>query len=207
MNQQKRKKKKCPECKELYLPVRSFQPCCNEFKCQKAYLAKDRDKKVAKGLKMAQKEQRKDTRERKRKLMTKKQWIPKAEYQARKYARVRDKDEPCISCGKHDHEIEDVFVGGKWDGGHFRSKGAETALRFHPDNIHKQCKSCNGGSGKFARKNETVQQKYEANLRKKIGDKIVDYLKTDQMTQNWTIEDLQDIEQYYKEQTKLLEEI
>ena len=85
-------------------------------------------------------------------------------------------DRNCISCNRHESEIDDKGFG-KFDCGHFRSVGAAPELRFRVDNAYLQCKSCNGGSGKYARKNETVGIQYEANLRLKVGDALVDELK------------------------------
>ena len=42
-------------------------------------------------------------------------WTKKAQVAFNAYIRERDILEPCISCGKHDHEIKSSGVGGKWD--------------------------------------------------------------------------------------------
>tara|TARA_R110000772_G_C13310322_1_gene440476 strand:+ start:50185 stop:50781 length:597 start_codon:yes stop_codon:yes gene_type:complete len=96
-----------------------------------------------------------------------------------KYVRLRDYYEPCISCGKSKEEIEGGQgwkVGGCWDAGHFKTRGAKKQLRFILFNVHKQCKSCNGGSGKFSHKAATVDAQYEENLIKKIGKEKVVWL-------------------------------
>ena len=50
------------------------------------------------------------------------------------YVRERDKDEPCISCGKYfDNK----------DAGHYVSQGSSGFLRYRLDNIHGQCRGCN----------------------------------------------------------------
>jgi len=187
------KPKKCKACGELFTPFQTTQKACS-VKCAMDIAKEKADKKY-----------RKETRIRKEKLKTRSQWIQDAEKYARKYARERDKAEPCISCGRYDYEIEYHGVGGKWDGGHYRSKGAAPELRLHPLNIHKQCKSCNGGSGKYTKKNATVQQSYEVNLREKIGDDMVDWLNGPHEPQKWFVDDLKEIKAYYKEQLKRLE--
>lgn len=54
-----------------------------------------------------------------------------------RFIRLRDKDQPCISCGTTKQVIN-------YDAGHYYSRGAYPALRFHPDNVHRQCsKTCN----------------------------------------------------------------
>lgn len=95
-----------------------------------------------------------------------------------KNVRLRDYWEGCISCGKSKEEVEEAQgwkVGGCWDCGHFKTRGAKPQLRFNLNNTHKQCKSCNGGSGKFTAKAATVDAQYEANLIDKIGrDKVIE---------------------------------
>lgn len=90
------------------------------------------------------------------------------------YIKERDRDQPCISCGVTNPPMT---AGGQWDAGHFKSRGAYPELRFDEDNCHKQCKSCNGGSGKFAHKARTTAEKYETNLIERIGLERVEALK------------------------------
>jgi hypothetical protein len=78
-----------------------------------------------------------------------------------KFIRLRDKDEPCISCGR--------FHSGQWHAGHYRSRGACPELRFNEDNIHKQCAPCNTHkSGN--------QAEYRIRLIQKIGLARVEWL-------------------------------
>lgn len=148
------------------------------------------------------KEFNKETRRLKKEIQPLRVWIKEAQTEFNKFIRLRDIEEPCISCGRHDHEIEDIFTGGKWDCGHFLSRGAFPELRFEELNAHKQCKSCNGGSGQFTQKNHTVTQDYEIRLIKKIGQEKVDWLKGPHKPKNYTIEDVKEIKAYYKEQNK-----
>ena len=105
---------------------------------------------------------------------------PLAQKQFNRYIRLYryhiNGDRNCISCGRHESEIDDKGFG-KFDCGHFQSVGAFPELRFCEDNAYLQCKSCNGGSGKYARKNQTVGAEYERRLREKVGDNLVDWLK------------------------------
>ena len=86
-------------------------------------------------------------------------------------------DRNCISCDRHESEIQDNGLGGRFDCGHFQGVGAFPELRFCEDNAYLQCKSCNGGSGKYASKNQTVGVEYERRLHEKVGDDLVDWLK------------------------------
>jgi len=68
---------------------------------------------------------------------------------------VRDKGEPCFTCGKTNHNV-------KYDAGHYRSRGACKELRFELTNIHRQCSvNCNQhGSGMRAEYREAIIKKY-----------------------------------------------
>lgn len=190
----KPRKKKCGACKQWFQPDRLFQSACCPFPCAQDIAREKREKK-----------ERKELMERKQGLKSRSQWKQDAQVNAfNPYIRLRDKDDPCISCGRYDHEISDTFRGGKWDCGHFLTVGGYEELRFHPDNAHKQCKSCNGGSGKYTKKDKTVSVQYRENLIKKIGIDRVEWLEGPHEAQHWTIEDFREIKQYYKEQRKLL---
>jgi len=123
-------------------------------------------------------------------------WRVRATTAFNKFIRLRDHDQPCISCGKTEFEVE-WQPGGLWDCGHFMSVGHAPELRFEEKNAYKQCKKCNGGSGRYAKKNKTVADSYEENLRKLKGDEIVDWLKGSHEPKHYKIPDLQEIEQKY----------
>ena len=199
---QARKKKKetkpCKHCKQDFVPYNSLQKVCGP-KCAIAIVEEEN---AARALRLA----RKRTREDKERIKTYSQLVQEAEAEARRYARIRDKDKPCPSCLRHDHELPDVYNGGKWDGGHFMGKGAHPELRFHPFNIFAQCKSCNSGQKYRKSKEKSVSEQFEATLREWIGDRMVDYLTGPQQAQNWTHDDLREIKAYYREQIKLLKQ-
>jgi hypothetical protein len=74
-----------------------------------------------------------------------------------KFIRTRDKDLPCISCGRYT----------KLQAGHFYSAGNHPSVRFNEDNVNGQCIQCNHFlSGNLL--------PYRANLIKKIGQERVD---------------------------------
>ena len=73
------------------------------------------------------------------KQKTRSEWIREAQTAFNAYVRWRDRNEPCISCGKYRPEK----FGGNFDAGHFRSRGSAPHLRFHLWNVHKQCVHCN----------------------------------------------------------------
>ena len=69
-----------------------------------------------------------------------------------KFIRNRDKDKPCISCGKYT----------TLQAGHFYSAGKHSSVRFNEDNVNGQCLSCN-----FYKSGDLLN--YRTNLIEKIG--------------------------------------
>ena len=119
-------------------------------------------------------------RQRSRDKMTIKQLENWAQKPINDYVRLRDKGKSCPSCGKSEEEVEAAQgwkTGGAWDAGHFMSRGAKNQLRFNLNNIHRQCKSCNAGEGQFSFKRETVGERFEEELIKRIGPEKVEALK------------------------------
>lgn len=70
----------------------------------------------------------------KAKLMSLPELKRKVQKEVNAYVRLRDQNEPCISCGT---------MNATWQAGHFIAQGSSGALRFNLDNIHKQCVTCN----------------------------------------------------------------
>ncbi len=121
------------------------------------------------------------------------------------FIRERDYFEGCISCDKSRESIEQAQAwktGGAWDAGHYRSRGAAKHLRYNPWNCHKQCKSCNGGSGKYAKKNHTVGQMYTEKLTQKIGADRVEQLHNDNAARSFTKDELLRIKALYSRKTR-----
>ena len=111
-----------------------------------------------------------------------------------KYIRLRDKDEPCISCGY----ISDGKNSRQWHAGHYRPAGQNTALRFDERNVHKQCEQCN------RRKSGNLVH-YRENLITKIGVVTVAILESEKSTKKWSVEELQEVIRTYKQKIKDLE--
>ena len=130
---------------------------------------------------------RKDIRVQREKLKTRQDWLKEAQTAFNAYIRERDRDWPCISCGRW-HE-------GQWHAGHYRSVGAAAELRFDENNVHKQCAPCNNHkSGNIV--------EYRINLVKRIGAKAVEDLETLKPPTKYTIEDIKRIKAEYKQKLK-----
>lgn len=96
-----------------------------------------------------------------------------------KWIRKRDKNDGCISC--------DSTEASSYDAGHFWPQGSKGALRFHEDNCHKQCRSCN----RFKHANLS---EYRIRLVKKIGEERLKWLEDHRNdTHKWTRTELIDI--------------
>ena len=93
------------------------------------------------------------------------EWLNECKLIVQKIARLRDKDDGCISC-----HLPSTW-GGQWHGSHFRSHGAASAVQFHLWNIHKSCSSCNRDKGGNL-------ENYLPRLIEKIGQEKVDWLKS-----------------------------
>ncbi len=189
--------KKCKVCKKEFTPIRPMQPTCN-FDCTVLYgltiLAKN---KLAK-----ERQANKEHREAKIKAKSRGKWIAEAQTAFNRFIRLRDADKPCVSCGRVHVEMTS---GGAWDSGHFLCRGAYPELRFEELNAHKQCKSCNGGSAKYAKKGRTVAKEYEARLIERIGQDKVDWLKGPHEPKHYSIDDLKLIKADYTSKAKQLE--
>jgi hypothetical protein len=124
--------KRCKVCKAEFVPVRSMQTICGAFECSVAYAGQAKTKKAER---VAKKAEREKLRERKEAAETMPQLKKRLEKVFNRWIVLRDKDQPCISCGRLNVAA--------WHAGHYRSVGSAQHLRFHEDNVHKQCDHCN----------------------------------------------------------------
>jgi hypothetical protein len=119
---------------------------------------------------------RKAHREAKVKAKKLTEWLNDAQDWVNRYIRLRDADEPCISCGTTNPNIQ-------YAAGHYRTRKAASHLRFNHDNLHKQCNHhCNKQlSGNIAN--------YRPALIRKIGIERVEAIENDNTIRRWTIDD------------------
>jgi hypothetical protein len=95
---------------------------------------------------------------------------------------VRDKDFPCISCGK----FKEFY-----DAGHYLARSIRPALALTEINIHKQCVYCNQYS-------KNAHHSYRQGLIAKIGIDKVLWLEGHHEPAKWCKQDLIEIERKYK---------
>lgn len=194
------KPRHCEVCQTLYTPQRMGQRVCS-VPC------------AAKSAKVSRKEavaearlDRKRTRERKEAIKPRAKWLAEAKVAIQAYRRHEElsKGRGCMSCGRSREEVEagESRPGGYWDGGHFKSKGAFPEMALEPLNIWLQCKSCNAGSGKYARKGYTVNASFESNLATQEGQELVDWLNGPHDPKHYDTDQLKGIRDHYRAELK-----
>ncbi len=192
---QKLRRRRCKICREWFIPKQSFQNWCSPehgFELSEQRKNKDREKALAK----LKKENQKKEREAKDKLKARKLAVKPLSYFTKQaqtafnaFIRERDKDEPCISCGR--------FHEGQYHAGHYRTTGANPELRFDEDNCHKQCAPCNNHlSGNI--------ENYTPRLIEKIGQERFDRLMGSHELPKWKREDYERIRDHYRVKLKEL---
>jgi len=122
----KLKQRKCKQCGSVFMQTKPLQYVCNAIcaiNYRKVLIEYNRVKEA--------KEIRKEM---KLNIMTHKDWFKLLQIAVNTYVRLRDKDLPCVSCGRSDVE--------EFHAGHYIAS-TNSFLRFNEKNIHKQCSYCN----------------------------------------------------------------
>lgn len=176
--------KKCRVCREPFTPRNSLHIVCSG-KCALEYTKRLSAKKV-RADKVIERRILRAARDR---LMTRRDWIKKAQVAFNRFIRLRDQHRPCICCGQP--LSAGGLTGGGYDAGHYRSVGSAPHLRFDEDNCHAQRKVCNQfGAGRAV--------DYRLGLIQRIGLARVEALEADQAPRKYSVDDLKAIEQRYK---------
>lgn len=198
------KPKKCKSCRAEFIPSRPLQSACG-VPCAIALtnVSKEKARKAKEAMERA------EHRIAKEKIKTRSQWIKEAEQAVRDYRRLYELSigSGCISCGQSQEHViaaQGWKTGGAFDAGHFLGKGARPELRMEPNNIWLQCKGCNAGSFKFARKGSTVSEGFRVGLIERIGLEAVEALESDHEPRKHTIDDLKEIKAHYRAKVREL---
>ena len=174
------KLKSCRECGRHFTPFSTTQVVCSQL-CSVLYVK----------AKTAQKEKQQRTISR-RELNNNDIKLQKAKAQAvfNRFIRLRDRDFPCISCGR--------FHTGQYHAGHYRTVGANPELRFNESNCHKQCSPCNNHlSGNIVN--------YRVGLIDRIGLAQVEELEGPHTAKKYTLDELKELQAKYKNLIKELD--
>jgi hypothetical protein len=170
--------KRCKVCKGKFTPRSTLQVVCG-VPCSIEHTRR-----------LAEKKLRAEKREGRARMMTRRDWIKKAQVAFNRYIRLRDADKPCICCGRMADD-KNLVTGSRWDAGHYRSTGSAPHLRFNEDNCHRQLVVCNRhGAGRAV--------DYRIGLIARIGLARVEALEADQTPRKYSIDDLKQIEASYK---------
>jgi len=186
------KPKKCRAkgCGVVFTPARPFQCWCSPDCGLTIARAKKEQADQRK-----RSDERKADRAKREKLKTRSDWMKDAQREFNRYIRLRDADRACICCGR---PLGEDAIGGAYDAGHYRSVGSAPHLRFDERNVHAQRKQCNlWGSGRAV--------DYRLGLIQRIGQKAVEALESDQCAKHYTIEDLKQIKDTYRQKARELE--
>lgn len=186
--------RRCAQCRKkvdsseaLYGGLKAF--CC--YECLRQYIDSERGQKAVQSVK------RKDIKERKEKLKTAGDYTKEAQAAFNRFVRIRDVHKPCISCG---NPLEHESLGGGYDAGHYRSRGAASHLRFNLLNVHAQCKKCN----RYLSGNVTD---YRIGLVSRIGQNMIDKLESDNTPRKFTIEYLKRVKSIFTRRANLYERL
>jgi hypothetical protein len=190
-----RKRCKNPECREWFHPAFSNQIWCSA-ECGTVIALAKREKDRQSAIQKAERRRKNEAQQERRSLKVRKLAVqPLSHFHKQtqaafnEYIRTRDATEPCISCGRH-HE-------GKYDAGHYRTRGASPSTRYDETNCHKQCVPCNQHlSGNI--------ENYTPRLIKKIGQEAFERLMGPHPAIKWTREELQELAKLYREKTRQL---
>ena len=179
--------KKCKTCRTEFAPTKPMQSVCSPS-CALSLASSKR----AKALKVEQVKDKRETKQKLDRLKSKAQWAKEAQTEFNRFIRLRDSDQPCISCGRH-HQ-------GQYHAGHYLSVGARPELRFTESNVHKQCAPCNthlSGNAVLYRKG----------LIAKIGIELVEWLEGSHTPRKYWADALISIKREYAAKARALEAV
>lgn len=173
-------------CRKRFVPPTPFIRHCSD-----ACFVVLAEAHVAKLRATREKAERAETKRRKEDGKKRTDWISEAQTAFNAFIRERDRDQPCICCGKYDGGNH--LTGGGWDAGHWISRGHASHLRFDERNVHKQRKGCNRPGG-------TTRARYRVGLVARIGEdavralEAIEYAPAEKL---WSIEECKAIKTTY----------
>ena len=185
---------KCRYCKSAFQSASSLDKFCG-YKCAMAFLATPEG--AEKHKKVKAKMQRERITAKKEALKTKGEWTRDLQRVFNEFIRLRDSEQPCISCGVSNGQLAEKWRGGKWDAGHYRSVGSAPHMRFDEANCHKQCKKCNNyDSGNHV--------EYRKGLIQRIGLEAVERIESEQKPLKLSIQDIKELLKHYRAEVRRL---
>jgi hypothetical protein len=177
---------KCTICREPFVKRSMTHKACKP-ECAAIVAQRKREKEQRK----AAAAQRTQTRAQKEALKTVPELIAEAQKEFNAWIRFRDRDQPCICCGKWAPKGESL-TGGGWDAAHYRSRGSAGHLRFDENNCHHALKRCNTHG----------HSDYRGGLIARIGLEAVEALEANNVVVKWTKDGLREIRDTYRAKLK-----
>lgn len=184
---------KCKQCQIKVTKEASVIVLLKRF-CSFECAAKFGKANIPKGKEIRRKEQKKKDKVKLESMKTVGDYIKEAQVSVNRYIRARDYGKPCISCGI----AYSNSYGGKFDCGHYRSRGSASHLRFNLLNMAGQCVTCN-------RYNSGNVVEYRKGLVNKIGIEHVEALEHDNEPRKFTIEYLQRLKKIFNKRARWYE--
>lgn len=184
------KQHKCKECGNYFIKTYSSTQQVCSVACASKYGQRKAEEKRKKQEKSDRLQERKRMQALKEKIKTRAEWLKEAQRVFNQFIRLRDKDLPCISCGRY-HQ-------GQYHAGHYKTVGSSPELRFCEENVHKQCSACNNHlSGNIVN--------YRLGLIEKIGLERVEWLeRQDHPPLKLTVDEIKALIKRYKVKVKEL---
>jgi len=178
-------------CGEVFTPTRAMQGPCGPA-CAMAFVAKAKAKSAAK----AKSDELKADRAKLEAMKSMGKLRGEVQTAFNLFIRLRDKDKPCICCGK---PLGDPRYGGAYDAGHWLSRGSSPNLAFDERNVNAQRKGCNRPGG-------TTRAKFRAGMIARWGIAVVEALEADQAVRHHTKDELRAMRAEYRAKAKQLME-
>lgn len=193
------KAKKCKACRKPFVPSSAWQTHCRSEPCALAAV----DEAMSKRLKTQRREtqqERKADRAKRESMLTRSDWVKKAQAAFNAFVRARDKAAGyrCICCNQPLDWGAVGVRGHSVDAGHYRSTGSAPHLRFVESNCHAQKVVCNRhGAGRAV--------DYRIGLIQRIGLAAVEQLEADQTPRRHSIAELQALAKHYRAEVRRIE--
>lgn len=193
--------KKCKECRKPFDPYNSLQVACSPA-CALAVGRKVAAKKAEKAAKQARSERREFNR---RDLTWQHKQCQRVFNRMRvleelQWFRQRGMEPECISCGKTRMD---------WCCGHFKTRGAQSNLRYDRTNTFLQCnKACNESlSGNI--EGTKTSRGYKQGLVERFGEaeaqRIIDYCESNTSPVKWGWQELEALRKEWSQRIRELE--
>lgn len=184
------KPRKCKACRASFMPTRQMQAVCGPL------CAADHARAVAaKQAAAAAKVEKAGDRAKREAMKTHPQLTREVQAIFNTWIRMRDVEQPCISCGKPPGDMTALHAGR--DAGHYRSTGSAPHMRFVEANVHAQCVSCN----QFKAGNAVD---YRIGLVQRIGLAAVEALEADQTPRKYSRDELRALRDDYKARVRAM---